>query len=53
MPMNENYSLKNRKKFNKKLRKLHLIIISKPSKNITSLIIQYSYLHLYKNTVLN
>lgn len=52
MPMNENYSLKNRKKFSKKLRKLHLIIISKPSKKITSLIIQYSYLPLY-NTVLN
>ena len=53
MPMNENYSLKNTKKFNKKLRKLHLFIISKPSKKITSLIMQCSYLPLYKNTVLN
>ncbi len=53
MPMNENYSLKKSKKFNKKLRKLHLIIISTPSKKITSLIMQYSYLPLYKNTFLN
>ncbi len=51
--MKENYSLKNRKKFTKKLRKLHLIIISKPSRDITSIIMQYSYIARYKSTILN
>ena len=41
--MNDNYTLKI-EKILKHLRKLHLIVISKPKKEVSNLIMQYSHL---------